>query len=92
MPFELWWSSAQTRAEWALPRDQGISKADIRFGARVLLADFGEGLPQISLRFLTKTTSGKDYDAQRFTDAPACLLEILAGDKFFAWDNLSVNV
>jgi len=92
MPLELWWSSPQTRAEWSLPRDSGVSKADIRFGAKALLADFGEGLPQIGVRFLTKTTSGKDYDARRFTNAPAYLLELLIGEKFFAWENLSVNV
>ena len=34
---EWWWSSEQTRREWSLVRTEGVAKADIRFGFKVLL-------------------------------------------------------
>jgi hypothetical protein len=58
---ELWWSSPQTREEWLLPTDKGVAKADLRFGFKILLADFGEALPKIGFRAFTKSTTGKGY-------------------------------
>ncbi len=91
-PVEVWWSSPETRSEWALPRDRGVSKGDIRFGVKLLLADFGPALPKIAFRAMTKTTTGKDYDARRFTDAPGYLLELLAGERFFNIPGLTIDV
>ena len=80
-PVEFWWSSPQTFTDWQLTRQQGIAKADLRFGFKFLLADFGELLPKIGFRALTKSTTGKDYADRRFTDGPAYLLEFLVGER-----------
>jgi len=79
---EAWWSSEQTRASWGLLHDQGIAKADLRFGFKILLADLGDALPKVGFRAFTKTTTGKGYEDRRFTDGPAYLLEFLVGEKF----------
>jgi hypothetical protein len=92
MPLEAWWSSPETRSEWALPRNQGVSKADIRFGAKLLVADFGTYLPKIGIRFMTKTTTGKDSDARRFTNGPGYLIDVLIGEHFLTLPNLSIDV
>lgn len=78
---EFWWSSPQTREEWGLTNTQGIAKADLRFGFKILLADLGDDLPKIGFRAFTKTTTGKGYEDRRFTDGPAYLLEFLVGEK-----------
>lgn len=81
-PFELWWASPRTESEWKLPRSQGLAKADIRFGVKLTVIDFGPTKPKVALRAITKTTTGKDYDARRFTDAPGYLLEVSAGQRW----------
>lgn len=80
-PLEAWWSSAQTRSEWGVTRTQGVAKADIRFGFKVLLADAGEDLPKLAFRAITKATTGKDLESRRFVDGPAYLLEVLLGQR-----------
>lgn len=81
-PFEGWWSSPETREEWKLTtRSEGIAKADIRFGFKVLLADGGDGLPKLAFRGITKATTGKDVESRRFVDGPAYLLEVLLGQR-----------
>ena len=79
---EAWWSSPQTREEWGLEKTEGVDKADLRFGFKILLADFGEALPKLGFRTITKTTTGKGYTERRFTDSPAYLLEFLVGERF----------
>lgn len=79
---EFWWSSAQTREEWGLVNTQGIAKADLRFGFKLLLADLGEELPKVGFRAFTKTTTGKGFQERRFTDSPGYLMEFLVGEKF----------
>jgi hypothetical protein len=81
-PVELWWSSPVTRQEWGFTQESGVSKADIRFGFKFLLADFGPSLPKIGFRAITKSTTGKSYAERRFTDGPAYLLDILVGERF----------
>jgi hypothetical protein len=80
-PVEIWWSSPQTRAEWLVAREMGVTKADLRFGFKILLADFGAALPKIGFRAFTKSTTGKDASDRRFTDSPAYLLEFLVGER-----------
>ena len=58
-PVEWWWSSPETREEWQLTKTEGVAKGDLRFGFKFLLADFGEALPKIGFRALTKSTTGK---------------------------------
>jgi hypothetical protein len=91
-PFELWWSSDQTRQAWALTRTEGIAKADIRFGFKVLLADAGQGLPKLAFRALTKATTGKDVESRRFNDGPAYHLEVLLGQRIAAARGVQVDV
>ena len=81
-PIEAWWASPRTESEWRLTRSQGVAKADIRFGIKLLLLDLGPRFPKLAFRALTKTTTGKDYDARRFTDAPAYLLDGIVGQRF----------
>lgn len=89
---EAWWSSEQTRREWGLTRTQGVAKADIRFGFKVLLADAGEGLPKLAFRAITKSTTGKDLESRRFVDGPAYLLEVLLGQRILAKEGVTVDV
>jgi hypothetical protein len=91
-PIEAWWSSPRTQIEWALPRTQGVAKADIRFGVKLLLLDIGPRYPKLAFRALTKTTTGKDYDARRFTDAPGYLLDGLLGQRFFVTRDLVLDL
>lgn len=80
-PVEWWWSSPETREEWQLTKTEGVAKADLRFGFKLLLADLGEALPKIGFRAFTKSTTGKGYEERRFTDGPAYLLEFLVGER-----------
>ncbi|MCC6811767.1 MAG: hypothetical protein IT381_30340 [Deltaproteobacteria bacterium] len=91
-PIELWWASPRTEVAWQLPRSHGVSKADIRFGVKLLLVDFGQNKPKIAFRGLTKTTTGKDYDARRFTDAPGYLLEVIIGQRFLPNERFLVDL
>lgn len=91
-PFEGWWSSAQTRSEWGLTRTEGIAKADIRFGMKVLLADGGENLPKLAFRTITKSTTGKDIESRRFVDGPAYLLEVLLGQRMTSPSGVVVDL
>ncbi|MDP2269671.1 MAG: hypothetical protein Q8N23_05205 [Archangium sp.] len=89
---EAWWSSEQTRREWGLTRTQGVAKADIRFGFKVLLADAGEDLPKLAFRAITKSTTGKDLESRRFVDGPAYLLEVLLGQRIHAKHGVTIDV
>lgn len=89
---EAWWSSEQTRREWGLTRTQGVAKADIRFGFKVLLADAGEGLPKLAFRGITKATTGKDVEARRFMDGPAYLLEVVLGQRMRSKSGVTVDL
>lgn len=91
-PIEAWWSSAQTRADWALPRSEGVGKGDIRFGVKLMFLDLGADKPKLGLRAVTKTTTGKDYAARRFTDAPAYLIDFLFGHRFVLGDTLHLDL
>lgn len=91
-PFEFWWSSDQTRQAWSLTRTEGLAKADIRFGFKVLIADAGPGLPKLAFRALTKATTGKDVESRRFNDGPAYHLEFLLGQRIAAAHGVKVDV
>lgn len=91
-PFEGWWASPQTREAWGLTRTEGLAKADIRFGFKVLLADAGPGLPKVAFRALTKATTGKDLEARRFNDGPAYHLEVLLGQRVQGPGGLHIDV
>jgi hypothetical protein len=89
---EAWWSSAQTRQEWSLTRTEGVAKADIRFGFKVLLADAGPTLPKLAFRAITKSTTGKDLESRRFVDGPAYLLEVLLGQRLSSPRGVTVDI
>ena len=89
---EWWWSSEQTRKEWSLVRTEGVAKADIRFGFKVLLADAGENLPKLAFRAITKSTTGKDLESRRFVDGPAYLLEVLLGQRMHSGHGVTIDL
>jgi len=89
---EAWWSSEQTRREWGLTRTEGVAKADIRFGFKVLLADAGENLPKLAFRAITKATTGKDIESRRFVDSPAYLMDVLLGQRMRSPSGVTVDV
>ena len=89
---EAWWSSEQTRQQWMLTRYQGVAKADIRFGFKVLLADAGPELPKLAFRAITKSTTGKDPDVRRFVDGPAYLLEVLLGQRMHTKNGVTIDL
>jgi hypothetical protein len=64
-------------------RASATSPGDLRFGARFYVVREGKMLPGLGLRFVTKTTTGKDIDGKhvetdrRFTNAPAYVIDAL---------------
>jgi hypothetical protein len=81
-PFEWWLASAQTRNSWQPSTWNGLSKADIRIGAKFLLFNGARTHPSVGLRALTKTTTGKDFFDHRFINAPGYLFDVLASHRF----------
>ncbi len=79
-------------SEWRLTQTQGLAKADIRFGFKVLLADAGEDLPKLGFRAITKATTGKGIEVRRFIDGPAYLLDVLLGQRLHASNGVVVDV
>lgn len=79
IPVEFWSVSNDTARDWAISERRGISKGDLRFGAKVLAIDGGDRWPSLALRQITKTTTGKSYATRRFTNAPAYLLDGILG-------------
>jgi hypothetical protein len=73
---------------WTTPDRRGKTSGDVRFGARFHLLDEGLLAPALGLRFVTKTTTGKDFDDKRFTDAPGYVIDALAGKDLWKGDGL----
>lgn len=91
-PFEAWWLDARAQTVLGTTRNQGVSKGDIRFGAKATLFDGGNELPTFAFRFVTKTTTGKDRALSRFTDAPGYLLDVLVGHRIAATEAWMVEL
>jgi hypothetical protein len=91
-PLEVWWASPRTAAEWQLTSTQGVSKADIRFGVKFSLIDFGASKPKIAFRAVTKTTTGKSFEERRFINAPGYLLDGIIGQRFIVNPNLVIDL
>jgi hypothetical protein len=85
-PLELWRISDATRERFGATRSSGLSPGDIRFGARFLILREGERLPAFGIRFITKTTTGKDFEDRRFINAPAYILDLLLGKTLLTGD------
>jgi hypothetical protein len=71
---------------WTTPDGRGATHGDIRFGARFHLLDEGLVMPALGIRFVTKTTAGKDFADKRFTDAPGYVIDALAGKDVWKGD------
>jgi hypothetical protein len=96
-PVEAWRITQATAEQWQVDKMQGVSKGDIRFGAKFLLVDGQDTKPSFALRLMTKTTTGKDEALHRFTNAPGYFIDALTGWRprpgyeldaslgFFAW-------
>jgi hypothetical protein len=82
-PVEAW-----TRT---LPRSQGVTKGDLRVGARFLFYEGDEWLPGIALRAVTKTTTGKGVEDRRFINAPGYLFDLIAGKRFKVSESLQLE-
>jgi hypothetical protein len=78
-PLEIWHATTRSLAAYGSTRVSGVSKGDLRFGAKFLLLDGASRLPSLALRFMTKTTTGKDEADHRFTDAPGYLIDGVFG-------------
>jgi hypothetical protein len=76
-PVEWWQTSAEVQAARGAASASGVAKGDLRFGAKFNFVGETEGVPAISLRFVTKTTTGKSYDDRRFTNGPGYMIDAL---------------
>jgi hypothetical protein len=77
-PFEVWRISPETRAASGARRLSGVSSGDVSFGARFGLLEERGRRPALTLRLLTKSTTGKGLENLRFTDGPAYAVQTLA--------------
>jgi hypothetical protein len=77
-PIEVWSVTPATRDRFAGQALSGVSKGDLAFGARFALLREAPRRPALTLRLLTKATTGKGFRDRRFTDAPAYAIETLA--------------
>ena len=78
-PLEIWHATTRSLAAYGSTRASGVSKGDLRFGAKFLVLDGGAQKPSFALRFITKTTTGKDPQDHRFIDAPGYLIDGVFG-------------
>lgn len=76
-PLEVWRVTPQTRARVGGQSLSGVAKGDIDFGARFSLLAETARRPALTLRLLTKSTTGKALLDRRFTDAPGYAVETL---------------
>lgn len=81
-PFEWWLASAETREKWQPSTWNGVSKADIRIGAKFLVFNGARRWPSATLRAMTKTTTGKSFFDHRFINAPGYLFDLLISHRF----------
>jgi hypothetical protein len=77
-PVELWRVSSATREAWNLTRDSGSTGGDLSFGVKFRAFDGGRRWPTLTVRNMTKSTTGKGFWERRHTNAPAYLLDLLA--------------
>ena len=98
MPVEAFKLSPKTQANWNAPDSAGLSKGDLRFGAKFDVVSENDARPEIGLSVLTKTTTGKDSNDRQFTDAPAYYINtlwaknLLKDDRFLKKIRLLVNL
>lgn len=78
MPIEAWQTTQDTQLAYGAQNRSGVSKGDIRFGARFYVFRETEKIPAFGVRFMTKSTTGKDFEDHRHTNAPAYYLDALA--------------
>jgi hypothetical protein len=76
-PVEWWQTSPEVQASRGAANASGVAKGDLRFGAKFNFVGETEGVPAISLRFFTKTTTGKSYEDRRFTNGPGYMVDAL---------------
>jgi hypothetical protein len=83
-PLEVWSVSPATRERFGGRSLSGVSKGDVAFGARFALLREAPRRPALTLRLLTKATTGKGLADRRFTDAPAYAIGFLAAKGVFS--------
>ncbi|QRK06618.1 hypothetical protein JQX13_42135 [Archangium violaceum] len=81
-PLEAWVVSWQTQDAWRPRRWNGLTKGDIRIGAKFLLYGGRGWIPGVALRALTRTTTGKDVEDRRFMNAPGYLFDLVFGERW----------
>jgi hypothetical protein len=82
-PLEVWSVTPATRERFGGRSLSGVSKGDVAFGARFALLREAPRRPALTLRLLTKATTGKGLADRRFTDAPAYAIGFLAAKTAF---------
>lgn len=78
-PIELWRTTRATQTRLMAAKREGSAQGDLRFGARFLVFEEGRRTPAFGLRFVVKSTTGKDLQSRRFTNAPGYLIDFLSG-------------
>jgi hypothetical protein len=78
-PIELWRTTRTTQARLMAAKREGSAQGDLRFGARFLVLEEGRRTPAFGLRFVVKSTTGKELQSRRFTNAPGYLIDFLSG-------------
>lgn len=75
LPVEYYRTSDAIRTARGATQDRGTAPGDVYFGARAYLMAEGDNNPDIGVRFLTKSTTGKDVQDGRFINAPGYILD-----------------
>jgi hypothetical protein len=78
-PAEVFSTSASTRERLGIQEGSGLARGDLRFGARFLVLPEGDLRPAVGLRFVVKSTTGKQVEARRFTNSPAYTIDAILG-------------
>jgi hypothetical protein len=91
-PAELWFLSRSTQAAWATPDGYGISKGDIRIGAK-FLAFAGKGpWPAFAIHAWIKTSTGKSAMDRRFINAPGYRFDGVLGKRLELTRDLALEL
>lgn len=92
VPIELWRTTRATQERLTAVKREGSAQGDLRFGARFLVLEEGRRTPAFGLRFVVKSTTGKDLESRRFTNAPGYLVDFLTGKDLGAWRGSRLRV
>jgi hypothetical protein len=81
-PIEGWATNALLAAAWRIDQSSGLSRGDLRVEGKFRVWGGGADGPQLTIRAMTKTTTGKSAAQHRFLNAPAYQFDLLASRRW----------